>query len=194
LPPARCLRRARGRGHVEQHRGEAPAHVPLQIIGQHSEQDVRAHPWWRGPMEHWTQFEIDGLQRAEGVLDAAETFVGAHRGVGRQPTGLSRGGIGLGGRMPSSAASAASAEGILGEGERIGGDADLEMLGHVAPSQHCTECLADRRGAVQWTARPRQRAAMRASSFSVTANSSARLPARSSASNGFLQTTRRSPG
>ena len=38
------------------------------------------------------------------------------------------------------------------------------------------------------------RAAMRASSFSVTANNSARLRARSSASNGFLQTTRRSPG
>jgi hypothetical protein len=26
-----------------------------------------------------TQLEIDGLQRAEGVLHAAETFVGAHR-------------------------------------------------------------------------------------------------------------------
>jgi len=33
-------------------------------------------------MEYWTQFEIDGLQRAESVLDAAETFVGAHRGGG----------------------------------------------------------------------------------------------------------------
>jgi hypothetical protein len=38
------------------------------------------------------------------------------------------------------------------------------------------------------------RAAMRASSFSVAANSSARLRARSSASSGFLHTTRRSPG
>src|SRR5262249_6487507 len=57
-------------GLVEQHRGEAPAHVPLQIIGQHTEQDVRAHAW-RGPVEYRTQFEIDGLQRTEGVLDAA---------------------------------------------------------------------------------------------------------------------------
>jgi hypothetical protein len=24
-------------------------------------------------VEHWTQFEIGGLQRAEGVLDAAES-------------------------------------------------------------------------------------------------------------------------
>ena len=53
---------ARGRiGLVEQHWGEALAHVPLQIIGQHAEQDVRAHPR-RGPVEHRTQFEIDGLQ------------------------------------------------------------------------------------------------------------------------------------
>ena len=94
-----ALRLARGRiGLVEQHRGEALAHVPLPIMGQHAEQDVGAPPR-RGPMEHRTQFEIDGLQRAEGVLSAAETFVGAHRGVGRQPTGLSRGGIGLCGRQ-----------------------------------------------------------------------------------------------
>ena len=72
--------------------------MPLQIIGQHAEQDVRAYPR-RGPMEHWTQLEIDGLQRTEGVLDAAEAFVDAHRGVGRQPTGLARGGIGVGGRQ-----------------------------------------------------------------------------------------------
>jgi hypothetical protein len=38
--------------------------VPLQIIGQRAEQHVRAYPR-RGPMEHRTQFEIDGLQRAK---------------------------------------------------------------------------------------------------------------------------------
>jgi hypothetical protein len=42
----------------------------LQIIGQHAQQDVCAHPRC-GPMEHRPQLEIDGLQRAEGVLDAA---------------------------------------------------------------------------------------------------------------------------
>ena len=42
-------------------------------MNQRSQQNVRAHAW-RGPMEHWTQFEIDGFQRAEGVLHAAETF------------------------------------------------------------------------------------------------------------------------
>jgi hypothetical protein len=46
------------------------------------------------------------------------------------------------------------AEGILGEAEGIVGDADLEMLGHVAPSQHRADGLADRLGAAQRTARP----------------------------------------
>ena len=56
--------------------------------------------------------------------------------------------------MPSSPASAAVLRGGLGEAERILGDADVEMLGHVAPSQHRAERLADRRGAAQRTARP----------------------------------------
>ena len=151
---------------------------------------MRAHPR-RGPMEHRTQLEIDGLQRAEGMLNAAETFVGAH----------CCGGIGVfGGQIGANHIDAVErglggdAEGVLGEAEGIVGDADLEMLGHVAPSQHRADRLADRRGAVQRTARPLTRAAMRASSFSVAANSSARLRARSSASSGFLHTTRRSPG
>ena len=124
--------------------------MPLQIIGQHAEQDVGAHAW-RGPMEHRTQLEIDGLQRTEGVLDAAEAFVGAHRG----------GGIGLCGRQIGAnhidaveGGLGGDAEGVLGEAERIVGDADLEMLGHVALSQHCADRLADRRGAAQRTARP----------------------------------------
>jgi hypothetical protein len=46
------------------------------------------------------------------------------------------------------------ADGVLGKAERHVGDADLEMLGHVTPSQHGADRLADRRGAVQRTARP----------------------------------------
>ena len=45
-------------------------------------------------------------------------------------------------------------EGVLGEAERVVGDADLEMLGHVAPSQHRADGLADRRSAEQRAARP----------------------------------------
>src|SRR6201987_4038769 len=184
-----CLARRRI-GLVEQHRGEAPAHVPLQIIGQHAEQDVRADPW-RGPMKHRTQLEIDGLQRAEGVLDAAETFVGAH----------CRGGVGLRGWQ-------IGADHIDAVERGLGGDAaGVWAKLKVSSVMLIWKCLAMwRRPSTAPTAWPiaaaprsgrRARctwAAMRASSFSVAANSSARLWARSSASNGFLRTTRRSPG
>src|SRR5213083_2824162 len=125
------------------------------------------------------------------MLDVAETFVGAHRGSGIGVCGRQVGADhidaverGLGG----------DAEGVLREAERILGDADLEMLAMWRrPSTAPTSwpiAAAPRSGL-----RGRcTRAAMRASSFSVSANSSARLRARSSASNGFLQTTRRSPG
>ena len=29
---------------VEEERGERPAHVPLDVVGEHAEEDVRAHP------------------------------------------------------------------------------------------------------------------------------------------------------
>ena len=90
------------------------------------------------------------------MLHAAETFVGAHRGVGRQPTGLSRGGIRLCGRQVGAdhidaveRGLGGDAEGVLGEAERVVGDADLEMLGHVAPSEHGADRLADCCGALQ---------------------------------------------
>jgi hypothetical protein len=60
-PPVRCVAL---RGRPDRARrtawGEAPTHVPLQIIGQHAEQDVRAHPRC-GPVEHRTQLELTTL-------------------------------------------------------------------------------------------------------------------------------------
>ena len=167
-----ALRVARGRiVLVEQHRGQAPAHVPFQIVGQHAEQDVRAHPR-RGPMEHRTQLEIDGLQRAEGVLHAAETFVGAHRG----------GGIGLRGRQ-------VGADHIDAVERGLGGDAGGFLAKLNASSVMVIwKCLAIWRrpstAPTAWpiAAAPRSglrarctRAWMRARSFSVAASSSRAL-------------------
>jgi hypothetical protein len=85
------------------------------------------------------------------ACNAAETFVGAH----------CCGGIGVFGRQIGAnhidaveRGLGGDAEGVLGEVEGIVGDADVEMLGHMAPSQHRADRLADRRGAVQRTARP----------------------------------------
>jgi len=38
----------------------------------------------RGPVEDRAQFEVDGLEAAEGVLNAREALVGAHRVGGAQ--------------------------------------------------------------------------------------------------------------
>jgi hypothetical protein len=90
------------------------------------------------------KFEIDGLQRADGVLDAAETFIDAHRGSGIRVFGRQAGADHVDAVERSFGG---DAEGVFGEAERVLADADLEMLGHVAPSQHCADRLADRRGA-----------------------------------------------
>src|SRR5438105_894826 len=101
-------------------------------------------------MEYGTQFEIDGLQRAEGVLDAAKTFVGTHGGSSVR---LCRRQVGADHIDAVECGLRGNAEGVLGEAEGLVGDADVEMFGHVAPSQHRAGGLADRRGAAQWTAR-----------------------------------------
>src|ERR1700748_1494927 len=73
----RCASRAAGSGSSDSIGGEAAGRGPWQIIGQNAEQYVGAHPR-RAPMKHRTQLEIDGLQRAKSMLNATETFVGAH--------------------------------------------------------------------------------------------------------------------
>ncbi len=45
---------------VEEDRGQALAHVPFQIIRQHAQQHMGAHPG-RGPMIDRAQFQIDGF-------------------------------------------------------------------------------------------------------------------------------------
>ena len=47
--------------------------MELDVIGEHAEEDVGAHAR-RGRMEHRADFEIDGLDRAEGALDLAKAL------------------------------------------------------------------------------------------------------------------------
>jgi YCII-related domain len=55
------------------------AHVMLDMIGEHAEHDVGAHPR-RRPVEDRPQVDVDRLQRAECAFDLCERFVGADRG------------------------------------------------------------------------------------------------------------------
>ena len=53
---------------VEQQRRQAASHVEFDVVGQHAQQNMSAHPR-RGPMEDRADLEIDSFHRAEGALD-----------------------------------------------------------------------------------------------------------------------------
>ena len=65
----------------EEDGSEGAAHVPLDVVGEHAEEDVGAHPVL-APVVDGSE-EFDGLEAAEGALDAGEVLVGADglRGV-----------------------------------------------------------------------------------------------------------------
>ena len=65
-------------GLVKQHGREPGAHVPLDMVGEHAQEDVGAHAR-RRPMEDRTHMQIDGLEAAEGALDLGQALVGADR-------------------------------------------------------------------------------------------------------------------
>jgi hypothetical protein len=52
--------------------------VPFDMAGEHAQKDMRAHP--RGePVVDRPDVQIDGLQAAEGALDAGEALIGRRR-------------------------------------------------------------------------------------------------------------------
>src|SRR5271166_3740532 len=57
-------------GVVVEHEGQALAHVPFEIIGEHAEEDVGAHAVFE-PVVDRPDMEVDGLDRPDGVLDQA---------------------------------------------------------------------------------------------------------------------------
>ena len=130
---------------VEQHGCQAAAHVPFEIVGKHAEQHMRAHPWC-GPMVYRAEFQIDGFHRTEGTLDNGEALVGSH----------GRSGIGLRGRQIGAHHVNAVECGLGGDGglvpveaERVVGDGDVEVFGHLALAEYGAECLADGRRSTQ---------------------------------------------
>src|SRR5690242_10822123 len=62
---------------VEEDGGEAMAHVPFDIVGEHAEEDVGTDAVAEAVVDG-TNLEIDGLDRAKGALDLAEALVGPH--------------------------------------------------------------------------------------------------------------------
>ena len=54
------------------------AHVPLDIVGEHAQEDVRPHAVFQ-MMVDGSDMQIDGLHRTKRPLDLCERFVTAHR-------------------------------------------------------------------------------------------------------------------
>ena len=62
---------------MEQDRREGLAHMPLNIVGQHTQKNVPAHVRF-GTVPNGTDLKVDTLHAAKGLLDLSETFVGPH--------------------------------------------------------------------------------------------------------------------
>ena len=67
---------------VEQERLEGLAHVPLDVVGEHAQEDVRPHPVGAAVVDR-PHLQVDRLERPKGALDLRQVLVGAHglRGV-----------------------------------------------------------------------------------------------------------------
>ena len=79
-----------GRGRVvvvEQERLEGLAHVPLDVVGEHAQQDVRPHPVGAAVVDQ-AHLQVDGLEGPKGALDLRQVLVGAHRLRGIELFGL----------------------------------------------------------------------------------------------------------
>ena len=67
-------------GVVVEHRGEALAQMPFDVIGEHAQKDVSAYARC-GPMEDRPDLQIDGLDTANSTFDLGEAFIGPDRGA-----------------------------------------------------------------------------------------------------------------
>ncbi len=58
---------------------ERTPHVPLDVVSQHAEEDMRPYAVFQ-PMIDWADLEIDGLHRAKRALHTREVLVRLHDG------------------------------------------------------------------------------------------------------------------
>jgi hypothetical protein len=102
-------------------------HVPLDVLREHAEEDVRAHSVF-GAVEDRADFEARHLHHAEGLLDPGEALVvpdgvigvdGLLRHAGAHDVDAIERGLGLHAVL------------AYGESQLVVLDHDLEVLGHV---------------------------------------------------------------
>lgn len=67
---------------VEQQRRQIAAHVPFDIVGQHTEQNMGTHMVLSAVVNRANP-QIDPLEAAEGALDLGQALIAPHRVLGR---------------------------------------------------------------------------------------------------------------
>src|SRR5271165_5328024 len=113
-------------GVVVEHGGQALAHVPFEIIGEHAEEDVGTHAVFE-PVVDRPDMEVDGLDRPDGVLDQTQGFV-AFDGFAVVERGFGQ--AGAHGVEAVEGGLLGDLGGLAGEGEGRVGDVEREVLGH----------------------------------------------------------------
>ena len=124
---------------VEQEGGEFFSHVPLDVVGEHAEEDVGADAI-RSVVVDGSDLEVHGFEAAEGAFDAGEALVGADGVVGVEAFGLDVG-----------ADDVDAVELLFGfdlvleacEGEGVVGDAGFEVLGDLVAVDDLADADAD---------------------------------------------------
>jgi hypothetical protein len=134
-------RRPLGRGHdgrplgltrrlvvvIEQHRGQCLAQVPLDIVGQHAEKNVRTHPLGEAVADR-ADVEIHCFEAAKGPLDCRQTLLGVHRAGGTEQV---EGDAGAEHVEAIEGGFGHNTGGVAGIEQRFVGDLKAEVLAHL---------------------------------------------------------------
>ena len=105
-------------GLVVEHGRQLLAHVPLDVIGEHAQEDMRPNPRCEAVVER-PDLQIDGLERAKGAFHLGERLAGAHRPF------IAEGILGQAGADHVDAVQRRLVNdglGVAGKGEMFGGD------------------------------------------------------------------------
>ena len=164
---------------VEQEGCEILAQVPLDVVGEHAEEDVGSDAV-RSSVVDGADLEVHRFEASEGAFDPGEVLVGADGASGVEALGLDIGAddvdaveLFFGGDLLVEAF----------EGEGVLGDLGVEVLGDLVSVDDLSDADADSVLAAEGPlGAPGGLSAMGSRSFSVASRSASRLRRRSAAS------------
>ena len=124
---------------VEQERLEGLAHVPLDVVGEHAQEDVRPHPVGAAVVDR-AYLQVDGLEGPKGALDLRQVLVGAHGLCGIEVFGLD---VGTDDVEPVELLLVSDPGFVALEREGLVGDGGDEVLGDLVVVDDLADAHAD---------------------------------------------------